>query len=443
MEDIQPSSIEAERAFLSALILGGYTHSDTFYNLRPKDFFRGTHAKLFEVIKGMLDNHEPIEMSSIVSKLISLNSIDDAGGIGYLQSLFTHGASSLNIDYYGTQIQEASIRRKLLVHLKEINEMTLNPTIPLSEVLEFTEGKVFELTQTSDNKDWQQINTVVDQEFSRIQSLVGRASDVTGFTTGFADLDKILAGLHKTDLIILAARPGMGKTALVLNIALNASKTGVGTGVFSLEMSAGQLVTRLLCIESRVDAGRVRTGRLSLEADMPRLFQASETLFDLPIYIDDTPGANIQQVRSKARRLKALNPNLGLIIVDYIGLMSGDSKMSRQEQVAASSRGLKGLAKELDVCVIALSQLNRSVEQRNDKRPVPSDLRESGAIEQDADIISFIYRDDYYNKDSEEQGIAEVIIAKQRNGSIGTIKLLWQGSFTRFDNLIIENYDYV
>ena len=443
MEDVQPSSIEAERAFLSALIMGGYTHSDTFYNLHPKDFFRGSHAKLFEVIKVMLDNHEPIEMSSIVSKLIALDSIEEAGGIGYLQSLFTNSASSLNIDYYGTQIQEASVRRRLLVHLKEINEMTLNPTIPLSEVLEFTEGKVFELTQTTDNKDWQQINTVVDQEFSRIQSLVGKASDVTGFTTGFADLDKILAGLHKTDLIILAARPGMGKTALVLNIALNAAKTGVGIGVFSLEMSSGQLVTRLLCIESRVDAGRVRTGKLSLEADMPRLFQASESLFVLPIYIDDTPGANIQQVRSKARRLKALNPNLGLIIVDYIGLMSGDSKMSRQEQVAASSRGLKGLAKELDVCVIALSQLNRSVEQRNDKRPVPSDLRESGAIEQDADIISFIYRDDYYNKDSEEQGIAEIIIAKQRNGSTGTIKLLWQGSFTRFDNLIVENYDYV
>ncbi|MGC6506973.1 MAG: replicative DNA helicase [Myxococcota bacterium] len=431
-----PYNPQAEKVVLGSLMLGAVTYSDVILQLNAEDFFSDYHKELYGLIKKMFDANEPVDVTSVATKAIQLDLSEKLGGISYVTSLVNQAPATQNIDYYATIVSDNAIKRRLVAALEQVKENTLNSKEEVPLILDFAEQSLFGVTQEKGSTDWHVISDVVDTEFKRIQSLQRNASDVTGFTTGFVDLDQILAGLHRTDLFILAARPAMGKTAFVLNLALNAARTDVGVAIFSLEMSVGQLVTRLLCTESRVDAGKVRTGKLAQD-DIDRLIGACNQLYHLPIYMDDSPGLNITQVRSKARRLAANNPDLGVIVVDYIGLMGGDPKISRQEQVSASSRGLKALAKELNVCVIALSQLNRGVEQRQDKRPVPSDLRESGAIEQDADIISFIYRDEYYNEDTTEPGVAEIIIAKQRNGATGTVKLAFTGKHTRFDNLAL------
>ena len=429
-----PYNPQAEKVVLGSLMLGAIAYSDVILQLNAEDFFSDYHKELYGLMKRMFDANEPVDVTSVATKAIQLDLSEKLGGISYVTSLVNQAPATQNIDYYATIVADNAIKRRLIAALDKVKENTLNSKEEVPLILDYAEQSLFGVTQEKGSSDWHVISDVVDTEFKRIQSLQRNASDVTGFTTGFVDLDQILAGLHRTDLFILAARPAMGKTAFVLNLALNAARTDVGVAIFSLEMSVGQLVTRLLCTESRVDAGKVRTGKLSQD-DIDRLIGACNQLYHLPIYMDDSPGLNITQVRSKARRLAANNPELGVIIIDYIGLMGGDPKISRQEQVSASSRGLKALAKELNVCVIALSQLNRGVEQRQDKRPVPSDLRESGAIEQDADIISFIYRDEYYNEDTTEPGVAEIIIAKQRNGATGTVKLAFTGKHTRFDNL--------
>jgi replicative DNA helicase len=444
MESISlPNNLDAERAVLGSLMLGAHAYSDVHDYLSPQDFYRDAHSKLFKLMLVMINEQIPIELASIAQKVVDSGMADAVGGLPYLSGLLNQVASSHNIEYYATVVKEHSIRRTLLKNVQDISKLALTRGEDLNNVLEFAEKKIFEITQTNNKRTWQEIAEVVDEQFERIQKLMEQSNEVTGMDTGFTDLNKILAGLQKTDLVILAARPAMGKTALALNIALNVARNGNGVGVFSLEMSAGQLVTRLLCTEGLVDAGKVRTGLLSREVDLPKLSNAAEVLYTLPIFLDDSPGINISQLRSKARRLKANNANLGLIVVDYIGLMSGDPRSSRQEQVSASSRGLKALAKELDVCVLALSQLNRGVEQRTDKRPLPSDLRESGAIEQDADIITFIYRDEYYNEDTPDKGIAEIIIAKQRNGSTGTVQLNFEGKHTRFFNRDPRTDEYI
>lgn len=436
-----PHNLDAERAVLSAMLLGAHSFSNIHEYLKSEDFFRESHAKLFETIMEMIQAQKPVDGTSVIQYAIHTQRVESLGGIGYLTTLYSQTGSSYNVEYYAEIVKEQSVRRRLVQNSLEVLKMARNGQEDIDTVLEFAEKKIFEVTQSADNKDWQPIAQIVGDEFVRIQELMGKNSDFTGMDTGFIDLNEILSGLQRTDLVILAARPAMGKTALALNIALNVSKSGPAVGVFSLEMSAGQLVTRLLCMEGPLHAEAVRKGRLTVEEDIPKLTSAAERLFDLPIYIDDTSGLTITQLRSKSRRLKATNPNLGLIVVDYIGLMPGDKNLSRQEQVSEASRGLKQLAKELNVCVMALSQLNRGVESRTDKRPVPSDLRESGAIEQDADIISFIYRDEYYNKESPDKGVAEVIIAKQRNGSTGTVKLHFEGQHTRFFNLAKQTED--
>jgi replicative DNA helicase len=438
-----PHSLEAERAVLAGLMLGAYSYSSVTQSLEVDDFYRSSHGQLYGLILQMLKDNEPIELASVAEKLLEVGLEEEVGGLGYVNGLLNQTASTHNIDYYASIVINRATRRRLLKNIQEVAEKALKGGSTLPELLDFAEGKLFEVTKNSSQKDWQVIRTVVDSEFQLIQKLMLDSSEVTGISTGFFEFDKKLAGLQRTDMVVLAARPGMGKTALALNIALNAAKNGDGVGLFSLEMSAGQLVRRLLCVESRVDANHVRKGTISKDIELPRLLQASNTLFDLPIYLDDSPGLNIMQVRSKARRLVSANPEVGLIIIDYIGLMGGDATVNRQEQVSSSSRGLKAMAKELNVCVMVLSQLNRSVEQRTDKRPVPSDLRESGAIEQDADVITFIYRDEYYNEDSADVGVAEVIIAKQRNGPTGTVRLAFQGKYTRFDNLAENEGGYL
>lgn len=432
-----PQSPEAERTVLGGLMLDPERVVGMAEILSPEDFYRESHQRLFRLMLQMAEQGEPTEMLAVVERIAGAGLAEEMGGLAYVSSLPDNVPSTENLEYYARVVRERATSRRLVFGAREIADMALEGREDLPQLLDFAESTIFAVTQERSAADWHALSEVVDQEFVRIQELSANAGEVTGITTGFVDLDKMLAGLHPSDLIILAARPAMGKTALALNIGMQASlQAGAGVAFFSLEMSRGQLATRLLVAQARVHAGKVRTGMLDAEQDWPRLTQAAEDLYRLPIYIDDTPGLNVTQMRSKCRRLKSLDPRLKVIVVDYIGLMGGDARLSREQQISASSRGLKAIAKELDVTVIALSQLNRGVEQRTDKRPVMSDLRESGAIEQDADIILFIYRDEYYNPETTtEPGVAEVIIAKQRNGAVGRVKLAFLGHFTRFENL--------
>ncbi len=433
-----PQSVESERAVLGGLMLDPSQCLVIAETLKPEDFYREDHAKLYALMVGMAESNKPTEMVAVIDQVVATNCVAEVGGLDYVSKLSDNVPSTQNLEYFANIIEQRAIARRLIQGVQDIESQARGGSADLDSLLDFAEKTVFDVTQQGAKQDWEQLSSVVDTTFMKIQARAEAGpGEVTGVSTGFIDLDKILAGLHKTDLMVLAARPAMGKTALALNIALNAAHQGCGVGIFSLEMGREQLATRLLCAQGRVDAGNVRTGRLNQDRDLPRLVEASEVLSNLALFMDDTPGLTITQIRSKARRLKSKCPELGLIVVDYIGLMgTNDPRASRERQVAISSMGLKNLAKELDVTVLALSQLNRGVEMRDNKRPKLSDLRESGAIEQDADVIMFIYRDDYYNKDSSpEPGVAEVLIGKQRAGQTGTVKLAFQGNYLRFENL--------
>ena len=361
--------------------------------------------------------------------------VDDFGGLAYVVQLVDHVPSTANLGHYAAVIREKAILREVIATATSLRDNAFTQPKDVATLLEGALRQMQTIGERNAARNWHQVSLIVDDEVVRIQELSESSEGLTGTSTGFLDLNEKLAGLHPTDLLILAARPAMGKTALALNIAQNAALIdGVGVGLFSLEMSRGQLVTRMLCCQARVEAGRVRTGKLTAD-DWERLLDASDALRKASIYIDDTPGVNITDLRIRAKQLKAAQPNLGLVVIDYLQLMQGeDPRASRQQQISDISRGLKILAKDLEIPVLALSQLNRAVEQRADKRPMVSDLRESGAIEQDADVIMFIYRDEIYNPDTADKGLAEVIIAKQRNGPTGTVKLVFQGQFARFDN---------
>jgi replicative DNA helicase len=429
---------ETERSLLGGLMLDSSQVSDVASRLRPEDFHRPAHQQLFTLIFEIVERDRVADYVSIVDEADKRGVVEQLGGISYLLGLPQACPSVANVPIYVERVREHAVRRRLQLAAETIIEQVQEGASDLSTLLDGAESSVFAVSQLSGNTDWTRINSVVDEQMAEITRRANNPSDLTGVTTGFVDLDKKLTGWQKGDLVILAARPAMGKTALALNFALHAAKTGgVGVGVFSLEMSKEQLVTRLLTSEARVDAGRVRTGQLDPIEDWPKLGRAAEVLHGLPIFIDDSSGLTISALRSKARRLRSECKNLGLIIVDYLQLMqgSGGAKESRENVISAISRGLKILAKELGIPVVALSQLNRSLESREDKRPLPSDLRESGAIEQDADIILFIYRDEVYNEDSPDKGVAEVIVAKHRAGAIGRVKLAFQGQYTLFQNL--------
>lgn len=430
-----PQSLEAERAVLGGLMLDPERVLSVAELLAPDDFYREAHRKLFRLMVEMAERGEPTEMVAVVERIVATGKAEEFGGLSYVSSLPDSVPSTENLEYYSSVVRDRALRRRLIVGAQEVANRVYTGDDELPELLDFAESTIFGVTQERSNQDWWSLGSIVDVEYTRIKRLSDLRGEVTGTPSGYRDLDKMLAGLQPSDLVILAARPAMGKTALAVNIAQNAAHAGFAVGIFSLEMSRGQVATRLLCSEARVSMSKVRVGMLSRDQDWPRLNEAHERLSALPIYIDDTPGLTATQVRSKTRRLKAEHPELSLVVVDYIGLMGGDPKLSREQQVSASSRGLKALAKELNISVIGLSQLNRGVEQRTDKRPLLSDLRESGAIEQDADVIMFIYRDEYYNKESPDKNVAEVIIAKQRNGPTGTVRLFFEGEFTRFENL--------
>ena len=430
-----PQSLEAERAVLGGLLMDHEQIPSVGEVLNPQDFYSAAHTKIFEIMLAQSSKGEPFDVLGLHDHVVSANAAEDFGGLSYITSLPEHCPSTENLEYYAKLVSEKAILRRLLAVSAEINKRVMDGSEDLAEVLNYAEQEVFQVAQNKGKKDWQALGTLLDEEWVKLEQRAAHSGDVTGIPTGFIDLDRMLAGLQPSDLLILAARPAMGKTAFALNIAQRAALGGYGVGVFSLEMAAGQLAMRVLGSHARVDAGKLRTGMLSRSEDWPRLENANEELFHTPMFIEDTPGLSITQVRSKARRLKAQNPKLGLIVIDYLQLMSANAQ-SREQEISAISRGLKHMAKELHVPVLALSQLNRAVEQRADKRPMVSDLRESGAIEQDADIIMFIYRDEYYNPETtQEPNVAEIIIAKQRNGPTGTVKLFFEGKHTRFENL--------
>ena len=435
-----PQSVESEKALLGGLMLSPGQLDEVSQVLRPDQFYRKDHQALYELLLQMDRDGEHIDLVTVPERVLRGGNDEAYGGLGYVLELAESVPSTANLRYYAEVVHQKALLRRAIDTAQRFAQEAWDEKDDAASLVERAAQELLDLGNDPSKRSWQQVSAIVDEEIVRVEELSKLDSEVTGVTTGFAGLDRMLAGFHKTDLLVLAARPAMGKTALALNLAQNVALLGGRpVGIFSLEMSRGQLVTRMLSCLGMVEAGRLRTGRLGAD-DWERLMDASETLRRHKIFVDDTPGVTLGDVRSRARRLKMQAPDLGLIVLDYLQLMQGDKGENRQQQISEISRGLKILAKDLEVPVLALSQLSRAVEQRADKRPMASDLRESGAIEQDADVILFIYRDEVYNPESAEKGLAEVIIAKQRNGPTGTVKLVFSGQYARFDDVAHEEF---
>ena len=432
---IPPSSIEAEQSVLGALLIDKEAVPVVTEVLRADDFYRQDHKEIFDAILDLFEKGKPIDIISTKEQLNLRGSLESIGGIEYLSNVVDMVPTTANVKHYAKIIEEKSILRKLIRASNEIINSGFEAADEVSIIVDQAQKKIFDILQRRSSQGFCPIKDVLVEAFDRLEELYNAKGCITGIPTGFADLDNKTSGLHPADLVLIAARPAMGKTAFVLNIAQHvAIHARVPVAVFSLEMSKEQLVNRMLCSEAMVDSQRVRTGKLE-EEDWPKIARVIGPLSEAPIYIDDTPGVSIMDIRAKSRRLK-LEKNLGLIVIDYLQLMQGRGKNeSRQQEVSEISRSLKILAKELNVPIITLSQLSRAAETRADHRPMLSDLRESGAIEQDADIVMFLYRDDYYNPDTEKKNIAEVILAKHRGGSTGVVELAWLGQYTKFANL--------
>jgi len=429
-------------------VLGGILLENEALNkaleiLRPEDFYRESHRKIFQALIALSDKGEPADLVTITAALKDQGELESVGGTSYLTTLVDYVPTAANIVYYCRMVKEKAISRHLIRVATEIATKGYDGG-EVEQVLDWAEKSIFEITGMKTRPSYYSTKEIMKDTFKAIEKLYDRKELVTGVPTGFTELDQMTAGLQGGDLIIVAGRPSMGKTAFCVNVVENAAlytEKPVPTIIFSLEMSKEQLVQRMLCSVSRVDASRLRTGHLG-ESDWPKLTNGAGLLSEAPIYIDDTPAISVLELRAKARRLKA-DKNLGMIVVDYLQLMQGNNPESRQQEISEISRSLKALAKELDVPVIALSQLNRSLENRTDKRPIMADLRESGAIEQDADVIMFVYREAVYCEfcksrektcDKGHDKDAEIVVGKQRNGPIGTVHLTFQGQFTRFEN---------
>lgn len=436
-----PHSIEAEQSVLGGLLLDNVAWDKVADLLVAADFYRHDHRLIFEHISKLIENSRPADVVTVFESLQNAGRVDDAGGLPYLNALAQNTPSAANMRRYGEIVRDRAILRRLVSAGDEITTSALNPQgRETKEILDSAEKVVFEIAEQGarGRHGFVEIQPLLTKVVERIQELFERAnpSEVTGIATGFVDLDRVTSGLQPGDLVIIAGRPSMGKTSLALNIGEHvAIKERWPVFVFSMEMGASQLALRMLGSVGRINQQRLRTGRLEGD-DWARLSDAMQKLHDAPMYIDETPGLNPLELRARARRMARTAGSPGLIIVDYLQLMSVSGQgENRATEISEISRSLKALAKELQAPVIALSQLNRAVESRNDKRPLMADLRESGAIEQDADLILAIYRDEQYNKDSQDKGIAEVAILKQRNGPLDTIRTVFKGEFTRFDNL--------
>ncbi len=433
--EIPPNDFEAEQAVLSCMIFDIDGISIAYEMLKAEDFYRPEHKILFEAMISMYSNSQQVDVITLKNKLESMNMLNNVGGYEYIIELYNIVSTSALTKQYTDIVKEKSIRRKILKASKDINVLTFDNTEPIENIVEKAEKIIESIGDSNNLDDFSPISQVLETSIENIENLYRNKSKVTGIETGFADFDMKTSGLQNSDFILIAGRPSMGKTAFAINIAQYAAlRKNVTTAIFSLEMSKEQLVNRMICTEALVDAQKLRTGDIQSD-DWYKIAEAVSSLSEAPIYIDDKSSITIPELRAKCRRLKK-DKDLGLVVIDYLQLMNGNTRNeNRQQEISAISRALKGLARELNVPVVALSQLSRAVEQRKPPKPMLSDLRESGAIEQDADLVCFLYREEYYNPETDKRGQAEVIIAKQRNGSVGTVNLSWLGQYTKFASL--------
>lgn len=433
---IPPQDIEAEQAVIGSMLTDVEAVNIAIESLKPDDFYREDHKLIYEAITHIYNRAEPIDIITLKAELTTMGKFESVGGLEYLASLPDKVPTTTNVSRYVKIVEDKSMLRNLIKTADEIKESGYDEQEAIEDIMDNAERSIFNIMEKKNAKGYTSIKDILVESFNQLEELYNRKEYITGVPSGFVDLDRRTAGFHGSELILIAARPAMGKTAFALNIATHAAvRADMPVAIFSLEMSKEQLGNRILCSEALVDSNKIRTGELN-EEEWGKLAQTSGELSNAKIFVDDTPGLNVMEIRARSRKLK-LEKGIGLIVIDYLQLITGNARRggSREQEIAEISRSLKILAKELDVPVIALSQLSRAVEARPDHRPMLSDLRESGSIEQDADIVMFIYRDDYYNEDSEKKGIAEVIIAKQRSGSTGTVELAWLPSYTKFANL--------
>ena len=448
-DNLPPQNIEAEQAVLGAIFLNTDALADAMEYVEPDDFYRRAHQILFQAMVDLNNDGEAIDVLTVQNYLTTNNQLDDVGGVAYIAELATSVPTAANAGYYAKIVEEKSMLRRLISTATNIITQANNGDDDVPSLLDSAERQIMDVSERRNRSGFREIKDVLNETLSDIDRLSQQSEDITGLPTGYREFDKMTAGLQPDNLIILAARPAVGKTAFALNIAQNvATSTDTSIAIFSLEMSAESLVNRMLCAEGSINANHLRTGQLD-EGEWQNLIVAMGALSNTSIFIDDTPGIKMAEIRAKCRRLAKEKGNLGLVVIDYLQLIEGSNKESRQQEVSEISRQLKKLAKELSVPILALSQLSRGVEQRQDKRPVLSDIRESGSIEQDADIVAFLYRDDYYERgesNSEEDGDdqdslnqdvgeVELIIEKNRAGARGTVKLLFIKSYNKFSNI--------
>ena len=433
-----PQSIEAEQCVLGAMITDKNAIAEAIEKLEEEDFYRDGHKVIFKTISEMFKDDMPVDLVTLLERLKATEKLEKAGGVTYVSELGSSLLTTINLSAYIKIVKEKSILRKLIKASTSIIEDSYNKQGEVENVLEGAEKRIFDIAEKRTTSDFEPLNVVLERGFVEIERIFNNKGEITGVGSGFIDLDAKTSGFQKGDMVLIAARPSMGKTTFALNIAEHAAlREGKSVVIFSLEMSKEQLAYKLLCSEANVDMLRLRTGALE-DKDWESIARATGPLSKAKIYIDDTAGVTVMEMRSKCRRLK-LEYGIDLIVIDYLQLMSGSSNESRQQEVSEISRSIKALAKEMECPVIALSQLSRAPEQRADHRPMLSDLRESGSIEQDADLVMFLYRDEYYNKETEDTNIAECIIAKQRNGPVGTVKLAWLGQYSKFGNLEVTH----
>lgn len=434
---IPPNDQEAEQAVLGAMLIDSNATVEVLELLKQDDFYRKDHEIIFSCILELYKSGKPIDILTVKDMLNSRNMLQNVGGIEYLTSLASGVYTVSNVEAYVNIVEGKSVLRKLIQASNEIIKSGYDDKEEIEIILDNAESKIFEILQKKNTKGSLHIKDILVDSFTKLEELYNNKNSITGVPTGFIELDKKTSGLQKGNLIFIAARPGMGKSSLALNIAQNAAiKNKIPVAIFSLEMTKEELTNRILCAEAMVDSSKIKNGTIE-EEDWLKLANSLGPISESPIYIDDTSNLSVMDIRARCRKLK-MEHDIGLIIIDYLQLMEGRKSDNRQQEIAEISRSLKILAKELNLPIIALSQLSRAPEQRADHRPILSDLRESGSIEQDADIVMFIYRDDIYNPESEKKNIAELIIAKQRSGSTGSMELLWLGEYTKFVNL--DNY---
>ena len=442
LSQVPPQSIEAEESILSAILMDPDILNDITAHLSPGDFYRPAHEKIYAVMMDLYNRGEPIDLVTLTTALRDAHQLEETGGAVFLARLVNEVPMSVNPEHHAKIIRDKAHLRRLIHESNRIVRRCFEDQGDVSEVVDFAESSIFQVAESAVKSDFTHLNQLMVENMKTLELRNANQSALTGLPTGFTRLNELTAGFQSSDLIILAARPSMGKTALALNLSRNVAIEGrAPVAFFSLEMSKEQLSMRLLCSEAKADASALRTGYFTKDL-WPRLHDAAGKLFEAPIYIDDTPNLSVMEIRGKSRRLKK-DKGLGLIVIDYLQLMKATGNEERRDlEVSDISRSLKGLAKELNVPIIALSQLNRKLEERSDKRPQLSDLRESGALEQDADLVMFIYRDEVYDKrlDNPRKGFAELIIAKQRNGPLGTIYLTFLGASNRFETAALEAY---